>query len=91
MKIGEKQPGLYPTIQKMPYTESLLKVIVEEFGFEKDYSIKCLEANRHNHITATYHLLQKKSKRNQKDTPPKLNENNQKNRGRQILDVEVKK
>ncbi len=44
-------------------SESLLCLIVEDFGFEKDYSIKCLEANRHNHITATYHLINKKNKR----------------------------
>jgi hypothetical protein len=47
----------------MPLSESLLCLIVEDFGFEKDYSIKCLEANRHNHITATYHLINKKNKR----------------------------
>ena len=47
----------------MPMSESLLCLIVEDFGFEKEYSIKCLEANRHNHITATYHLINKKNKR----------------------------
>ncbi len=43
---------------------------MEDYGFEKDYSIKCLEANRHNHITATYHLINKKNKRaaSMKDT-----------------------
>jgi len=47
----------------MPFSESLLKFIVDEFGFDKEYSIKCLEANRHNHITATYHLICKKNQR----------------------------
>lgn len=59
----EREPGLYPTIQKMPMHESLLQLIIDDFGFEKEYSIKCLEANRHNHITATYHLINKKNKR----------------------------
>jgi len=63
VKGGDKQPGLYPSIQKMPFSESLLKFIVDEFGFDKDYSVKCLEANRHNHITATYHLINKKNQR----------------------------
>jgi hypothetical protein len=36
---------------------------VEEYDFEMDYSVKCLEANRHNHITATYHLINKRNKR----------------------------
>jgi len=29
--------------------------------FNEDYARKCIEANKHNHITATYHLLMKKS------------------------------
>ena len=45
--------------------EELLDSILEEYGFEKDYSMKCLEANRHNHITATYHLIAKRNKRTQ--------------------------
>ena len=47
----------------MPYNNDLLRQIVEEYDFEADYSIKCLEANRHNHITATYHLINKRNKR----------------------------
>lgn len=47
----------------MPYNADLLRQIVDEYDFETDYSIKCLEANRHNHITATYHLINKRNKR----------------------------
>ena len=47
----------------MPFNNDLLRQIVEEYDFETDYSIKCLEANRHNHITATYHLINKRNKR----------------------------
>jgi len=47
----------------MPIDDNLLDQILLEYGFEKDYSIKCLEANRHNHITATYHLIQKRNRR----------------------------
>lgn len=47
----------------MPYQGDLLRQIVEEYDFETEYSIKCLEANRHNHITATYHLINKRNKR----------------------------
>ena len=56
----------------MPMSESLLNLIIEDYGFEKDYSIKCLEANRHNHITATYHLISKRNKRasSMKETYP---------------------
>lgn len=66
VKLSEdREPGLYPGLQKMPYSEEFLKSLVEEYEFEFDYSIKCLEANRHNHITATYHLINKKNKRTQ--------------------------
>ena len=47
----------------MPLGNDLLRQIVDEYDFEMDYSIKCLEANRHNHITATYHLINKRNKR----------------------------
>jgi hypothetical protein len=47
----------------MPYNTDLLRQIVEEYDFETEYSIKCLEANRHNHITATYHLINRRNKR----------------------------
>ncbi len=47
----------------MPYSETLLQKLIEEYGFDHQYSVKCLEANRHNHITATYHLINKKNMR----------------------------
>jgi 5'-AMP-activated protein kinase, catalytic alpha subunit len=56
-----REPGLYPGIQKMPYEKELLQKINEDFGFEEEYAVKCMEANRHNHITATYHLINKKN------------------------------
>lgn len=46
----------------MPYIEELLNKIVEDYSFEKEYAVKCIESNRHNHITATYHLINKKIK-----------------------------
>ena len=49
----------------MPWSQELLLKLIEDFNFEEDYEIRCMEANRHNHITATYHLINKKNKRNQ--------------------------
>jgi len=43
----------------------LLSKLIEDFNFEEEYAIRCMEANRHNHITATYHLINKKNQRNQ--------------------------
>jgi 5'-AMP-activated protein kinase catalytic alpha subunit len=59
----DREPGLYPGLQKMPLNEEFLRTLAEEHEFDYDYSVKCLEANRHNHITATYHLISKKQKR----------------------------
>jgi hypothetical protein len=38
---------------------------MDDFQYDEEYSIRCLESNRHNHITATYHLINKKNQRNQ--------------------------
>ena len=55
-----KDLGLFPGLQKMPINMELMQKLIEDYQFEEDYSIKCMEANRHNHITATYHLINKK-------------------------------
>lgn len=31
----------------------------QEFGLEKGYARKCIQANKHNQVTATYYLLLK--------------------------------
>lgn len=48
----------------MPFNSELLHKLIEDYHFEEDYAIRCMEANRHNHITATYHLINKKNYRN---------------------------
>jgi len=60
-----REPGLFPSLQKMPFQRELLTRLINDYQFEEEYSIRCLEANRHNHITATYHLINKKNQRNQ--------------------------
>lgn len=57
----------------MPYSDSLLDLILEDYGFDKEYSIKCIEANRHNHITATYHLVNKRNLRAASMKEPRTN------------------
>jgi len=56
--------GLFPGLQKMPWEKTLLTKLIEDFQFEEEYAVRCMEANRHNHITATYHLINKKNYRN---------------------------
>lgn len=55
--------GLFPGKEKMPIEDKLLNKILEDFSFDKKYSIKCIEDNRHNHITACYHLIDKRNKK----------------------------
>lgn len=40
--------------------------MLDEHSFDNEYAIKCIEANRHNQITATYHLLYKRQAWKQK-------------------------
>lgn len=36
---------------------------LDRFGFPKDYAVKCLKMNKHNHVTTTYYLLAEKKRR----------------------------
>lgn len=36
---------------------------LEAYGFPRDYAVRCLELNKHNHITTTYYLLLERKKR----------------------------
>jgi len=51
----------------MPVNDKLYQMMLDEFNYDPDYSVKCIEANRHNQITATYHLLTKKTQRAEKN------------------------
>ena len=42
-------------------------MMLDEFNYDPDYSVKCIEANRHNQITATYHLMSKKIAKQEKN------------------------
>ena len=47
----------------MPVEDKLFDKIVVEFNFDKKYAAKCIEDNRHNHITACYHLIDKRNRK----------------------------
>ena len=55
-----------PGKEIMPLNDTLYEQILDEFCFDPNYTVKCIEANRHNNITATYHLLFKKAVRQNK-------------------------
>ena len=52
---------------QIPIDESLITEL-KQFDYDLDYSQKCIEANKHNHITATYNLLLKSKIREGKMT-----------------------
>jgi hypothetical protein len=51
----------------MPVNDKMYQMMLDEFNYDPDYSVKCIEANRHNQITATYHLMTKKALRQDKN------------------------
>lgn len=59
--------GLFPGQEPMPVNDKMYQMMLDEFNYDPDYSVKCIEANRHNQITATYHLLTKKALRQDKN------------------------
>jgi 5'-AMP-activated protein kinase catalytic alpha subunit len=46
-------------IDQVPIDPEILSGL-SEYDIDVEYARKCLEANKHNHITATYYLLLKK-------------------------------
>ena len=51
--------GLIVGYNSIPNEESILKILGDK-GFEKEYAVRCLDANKHNHVTTCYYLLLKK-------------------------------
>eukprot|EP00439_Symbiodinium_sp_Y106_P045134 s2485_g5.t1 len=35
----------------------------DAFGFPREYAVRCLQLNKHNHVTTTYYLLNEKKRR----------------------------
>merc|ERR1719454_1550885 len=33
---------------------------LDSYGFPREYAVKCLKTNKHNHVTTTYYLLKEK-------------------------------
>ena len=55
--------GLFPGKEKMPVDDKLFNKLLEDYSFDRKYAQKCIEDNRHNHITACYHLIDKRNKK----------------------------
>jgi 5'-AMP-activated protein kinase catalytic alpha subunit len=59
VKCEENFRGTIVGIDPVPIDPSILKSL-KQYNIDLEYARKCLEANKHNHITATYFLLLKK-------------------------------
>lgn len=63
VKDRNRDMGLFPGKEKMPVEQKLYNRLLEEFKFDAKYALKCIEDNRHNHITACYHLIDKRNRK----------------------------
>ena len=59
VKCDEHSKGTIVGIDPMPIDPNILNSLAT-YDINVEYAKKCLEANKHNHITATYYLLLKK-------------------------------
>ena len=63
VKDRNRDMGLFPGKEKMPTDEKFFEKLLQDYNFDKKYALKCIEDNRHNHITACYHLIDKRNKK----------------------------
>jgi hypothetical protein len=57
--------GLIVGYNQIPNEEEILDMLQEK-GFQRDHAVKCLDANKHNHVTTCYYLLLKRLERDGK-------------------------
>jgi 5'-AMP-activated protein kinase catalytic alpha subunit len=58
--IRKRANGLIVGINEIPVNARLIRMLEEKYSFNSEYARKCLHSNKHNHVTTTYYLLQKK-------------------------------
>lgn len=63
--------GLIVGYHRMPIDTNILNKL-KQFDFEIEYAEKCIDANKHNHISTTYYLLLKKHLKNGGESPADL-------------------
>ena len=57
--------GLIVGYNQIPNEEQILDML-DTKGFQKEYAVRCLDANKHNHVTTCYYLLLKRLERDGK-------------------------
>lgn len=51
--------GIKVGIDPVPIDNTILDTMQNQYGIDKHYARKCIQANKHNHISASYYLLLK--------------------------------
>jgi 5'-AMP-activated protein kinase catalytic alpha subunit len=51
--------GIQVGVDPVPIDSSILLKMQKEFKIDQNYARKCIQANKHNHVTASYYLLLK--------------------------------
>jgi 5'-AMP-activated protein kinase catalytic alpha subunit len=51
--------GIFIGLSQIPINTKILELLVS-YSFKKDYAVRCLNLNKHNHVTTSYYLLLKK-------------------------------
>jgi len=51
--------GIFIGLSQIPINNKILDMLVE-YNFKKEHAVKCINANKHNHVTTTYYLLLKR-------------------------------
>lgn len=59
VEFPKKSEGIIVGYHQMPIDLNVLSSL-EQYGFQNDNAQKCLDANKHNHVTTTYYLLLRK-------------------------------
>ncbi|EAS06162.2 Serine/Threonine kinase domain protein (macronuclear) [Tetrahymena thermophila SB210] len=62
-KLNKTPEGIIVGYNRIPVDMDILKQL-ESFSFNLDYAQKCIDANKHNHVTTCYYLLLKKHIKN---------------------------
>ena len=59
MTLPKITGGIFIGLSQIPINVKVLEMLVD-YNFKKDYAVKCINANKHNHVTTSYYLLLKR-------------------------------
>lgn len=51
--------GIFIGLSQIPINKKILTLLID-YNFKKSYAVKCINQNKHNHVTTSYYLLLKR-------------------------------